>query len=52
LTNDNNEIDIRLCILIHDALEREFSCDIEDRKILIGSVKEAVNFILQCHAAI
>jgi hypothetical protein len=49
---DNNGVDIRLCVLIHDALEREFQCDIDDKKILLRNVKEAVNLILNHHGAI
>ena len=49
---DNVSRDIRLCIHIHDALEREFNIDIDDKKILIGSVKEAFAFIEGTHNAV
>ncbi len=45
-------IDIRTCVLIHDALEREFNIDIDDKKILFGNVKDVVNFIIESHQAI
>ena len=49
---DTPMIDVRTAILVHDALEKEFNIDIDDKKILMGSVKEAVNFILEAHTAI
>ena len=30
--SENDEICIKTCILIHDAIEREFNIDIDDRK--------------------
>jgi len=45
-------LDVRTCVFIHDALEREFNIDIEDRKILLGNVKDIVNFIIENHQAI
>ncbi len=44
--------DIRVSIHVHDALEREFNIDIDDKKILLGSITEAVKFVLDNHAAI
>ncbi len=44
--------DIRLCILVHDALEREFNIDIDDKKVLIGSIKQAFGFVMDSHAAL
>ena len=36
--SENGDIDIKTCILIHDAIEREFNIDIDDRKILMQGV--------------
>ena len=36
--NENDEIDIKVCILMHDAIENEFNVEIDDRKILMQSV--------------
>lgn len=44
--------DIALVINIHDAIEKEFNIDIDDRKILLGSIEECVKFIMESHAAI
>ena len=30
--SENDEICIKTCILIHDAIEREFNIDIDDKK--------------------
>jgi hypothetical protein len=49
---DDVNRDIRTSILIHDALEKEFNFDIDDKKILLQNVKDSVNFILEAHAAI
>jgi acyl carrier protein len=38
--------------MIHDAIEREFSIDIDDRKILLTSIEEAFDFILSDHKAV
>ena len=38
--DENNGIDIRTCVLVHDSIEREFNVDIDDRKILLTSVEE------------
>ena len=50
--SENADIDIKACILIHDALEREFNIDIDDRKNLIVSVEDAFHFIMSLHTAI
>ena len=44
--------DIRTSIHIHDALEREFNIDIDDKKILLNNVKDCVNFILDNHGSV
>lgn len=41
-----------MSVNVHDALEREFNIDIDDKKILLVSIKQCVNFILENHAAI
>jgi len=38
--------------MIHDVLEKEFNIDINDKNVLIGSVKQAVGFIIDNHNAI
>ena len=37
---DDDGIDVRTCILVHDALEREFCIDIDDRKIILTSIEQ------------
>jgi hypothetical protein len=44
--------DIRTCVLIHDAIEREFNIDIDDRKILLQSIEDCFNFIMANHNAL
>jgi len=48
----NGDPELRTCILVHDALEREFNVDIDDKKTLIISVSDAFNHIMSCHHAI
>ncbi len=36
--NENDDMDIKTCVLVHDAIEREFNIDIDDRKYLLQSV--------------
>ena len=38
-------MDIKTCVLIHDALEREFNIDIDDEANSIETVGDAVNYI-------
>jgi hypothetical protein len=38
--------------LMHDAIEREFSIDIDDRKHLLQSVQDVFHFIMSMHAAV
>ena len=38
--NEIDEYDVRTCILMHDAIEREFNIDIDDRKMLLQSVQD------------
>ena len=54
-TNWNSEIvniDIKIYVLVHDALEREFNIDIDDRKILLQSVQDCFHFLMYMHTAI
>ena len=54
-THWNNEaeaFDVRTCILINDAVEREFNIDIDDRKYLLQSVQDVFHFIMSMHAAV
>ncbi len=44
--------DVRTCVYIHEAIEREFNVDIDDRKILLGNVKDIVNFVIENHQSI
>ena len=50
--NENNSVCIKTCVLIHDALEREFNIDIDDRKHLLQSVESCFRFIMSVHAAV
>jgi hypothetical protein len=38
--------------LIHDILEKEFNIDIDDKKILLGSIRDCVGFIFENHGSI
>lgn len=49
---DDHFTHIKTCVMIHEALEREFSCEIDDRKILLEGVKECINLLLDHHGAI
>ena len=50
--SENDEICVKTCILIHDALEREFNIDIDDRKHLLVSVEDCFHFLMSVHAAV
>ena len=50
--SENDMIDIKTCILVHDAVEREFNIDIDDRKVLLQSVQDVFHFLMTMHAAI
>ena len=50
--SENDEIDLKTCILIHDALEREFNFDMDDRKHLMVSVEDCFHFVMSMHLAI
>ena len=50
--SENDEICIKTCVLVHDALEREFNIDIDDRKHLLVSVEDCFQFIMSVHTAI
>ena len=50
--SENDEICVKTCVLIHDAIEREFNIDIDDRKHLLVSVEDCFQFIMSVHAAI
>ena len=50
--SEGDEICIKTCILIHDAVEREFNIDIDDRKHLLQSVEDVFQFIMSLHAAL
>jgi hypothetical protein len=52
VNEDDANRDVRTSILIHDALEKEFNFDIDDKKILLKNIKDSVNFVLEAHAAI
>lgn len=45
-------MDIKLSIHVHDALEREFNIDIDDKKILLGTIEDCVKFVLEEHSAL
>ena len=44
--SESSNINIKTCIMIHDALEREFNLDIDDRKILLQSIEDCFNFVM------
>jgi hypothetical protein len=44
--------DIRTCIQVHDAIEREFGIDILDRNTLISDFELAYYVVMQSHDAI
>ena len=50
--NEAEKFDIRTCIQIHEAIEREFNIDIDDRKYLLQSVQDVFHFIMSVHAAV
>ncbi len=50
--NENDEFDVKTCVLIHDAVEREFSICIDDKKQLLQSVQDVFHFIMSMHAAV
>ena len=45
-------MDMRTCILVIDAMEREFCIDVDERKILLHSVEECFDFVMASHHAI
>ena len=49
--SENDNIDLKTCIMIHDAIEREFSIDIDDRRILLQSVQDVFHFMMGVHGA-
>ena len=49
---ENDEICVRTCIYVHDALEREFTIDIDDRKVLLTTIEESFAFIVDEHNAL
>ncbi len=49
---DNYTFNIRTCVLIHDILEKEFNIDIDDKKILLGSIRECTQFVMENHTSI
>lgn len=49
---EGRDIDLRTTILVHDALEREFCIDVDDRKILLLSIEECFDFIMGSHHAV
>lgn len=48
----NGDPDIRTCCHVHDALEREFNVDVDDKRILLSSVSDCFDHIMSCHHAI
>ena len=50
--NENDEYCLRTCILMHDAIEREFNIDIDDRKHVLQSVQDVFHFIMSVHTAL
>ena len=50
--DEQDRMCIRTCILVHDAIEREFSIHIDDRKVLLNSIEEWFGFIMSEHGAV
>ena len=50
--DENEGIDVRTCIFVHHALEREFCIDIDDRKMLLCSIEECFAFVMAEHNAV
>lgn len=50
--DENGYSDIRTCIMVHDAIEREFGIDIIDRAILINDFEQAYYVVMQSHDAV
>ena len=50
--NENDEIDIKTCVMMHDAIENEFNIEIDDRKMLMQSVQDCFHFVMSMHAAV
>lgn len=50
--SENDDIDVRTCVLVHEAIEREFNIDIDDRKYLLQSVQDVFHFVMSLHTAI
>lgn len=48
----NTVTDIACSIHIHDALEREFNIDIDDKKVLLRTVEDCVKHIMEDHKSI
>lgn len=44
--------DLVTCIHVHDAIEREFNIDIDDRKILLVAVNQVFDFLSIDHKAL
>ena len=47
--SENDEICIKTVIMVHDAIEREFNIEIDDRKHLLISVEDVFQFLMSCH---
>ena len=50
--DENDQMDIKTCVLIHDAVENEFNIEIDDRKHLLQSVQDVFHFVMSMHAAV
>ena len=50
--DENGDIDIRTCVMVHDMLEREFNVDIDEKRILLQSIEECFDHIMNDHKAV
>ena len=50
--DESDNVDIKTCILLHDAVEAEFNIDIDDKKYLLQSVQDVFHFVMSMHAAV
>ena len=49
---DEGRIDLRVCIHVIDAMEREFCIDIDERKTLLTSIEDCFGFVMDNHHAV
>ncbi len=48
----NGDIDIRTAVYVHDAIEREFNIDVDDKRILLHTIQQCFDFVMSNHHAL